>query len=155
EAEVRRVARALLALGVARGDRVAVWAPNGWRWIVAALAAHSAGAALVPINTRYKGEEARYVLARSSARLLFTVTEFLDTDYPALLRAAGVPLPALEAGVLASGEVRAAGEAQATWTTWAWEAFVAQGDRTPDSQAEARALAVEPEDLSDIMFTSG
>src|SRR5579859_4165311 len=57
-AEVRRVAGSLMAAGVARGDRVAIWAPNGWRWIVAALAAQSAGAAIVPINTRFRGEEA-------------------------------------------------------------------------------------------------
>ena len=66
--EVSLAARALLAAGIARGDRVALWAPNGWRWIVAALAVHSTGAALVPINTRFKGEEAAYVLAKSSAR---------------------------------------------------------------------------------------
>jgi len=67
EAEARRVTGALLAAGVERGDRIAIWAPNGWRWIVAALGAHAAGAALVPINTRFKGEEAAYILARSGA----------------------------------------------------------------------------------------
>src|SRR5687768_15539754 len=63
-AAAHRAARALIAAGVARGDRVAVWAPNRWEWIVAALGAHAAGAALVPINTRFKGSEAAYVLAR-------------------------------------------------------------------------------------------
>ncbi|MGH8354502.1 MAG: AMP-binding protein, partial [Pseudomonas sp.] len=50
----RQAARALLALGVQAGDRVAIWAPNIWEWIVAATALQSVGAALVPLNTRMK-----------------------------------------------------------------------------------------------------
>ena len=78
-------ARALLASGIERGDRVAVWAPNSLEWIVAALGVTTAGGVLVPVNTRFQGAEAAYVLARSGARALFTVRGFLDTDYPALL----------------------------------------------------------------------
>ena len=78
-------ARALIASGIERGDRVAVWAPNSLEWIVAALGVTTAGGVLVPINTRFRGAEASYVLARSGARALFTVRGFLDTDYPALL----------------------------------------------------------------------
>jgi acyl-CoA synthetase (AMP-forming)/AMP-acid ligase II len=90
---VRRATRALLALGLAREDRVAVWAPNLWEWVVAALATHEAGATLVPINTRFKGGEAAAVLSRSRARVLFTVTGFLGTDYVELLSQAGARLP--------------------------------------------------------------
>src|SRR5688500_3559336 len=56
--EVRRVAAAMLARGIAHGDRVGIWAPNVHEWIVAMLATHSVGGVLVPINTRFKGEEA-------------------------------------------------------------------------------------------------
>src|SRR5690349_24722391 len=89
------VARALIASGVRRGERVAIWAPNSLEWIVAALGVTTAGGVLVPVNTRFKGTEAAYVLSRSGARALFTVRGFLDTDYPALLASAGVALPAL------------------------------------------------------------
>jgi acyl-CoA synthetase (AMP-forming)/AMP-acid ligase II len=51
--EVERGSRALLALGIEKGDRVALWAPNVWEWIAAALAVHAAGGVLVPINTRF------------------------------------------------------------------------------------------------------
>ena len=95
-----------MASGIERGDRVAVWAPNSLEWIVAALGVTTAGGVLVPVNTRFKGAEAAYVLARSGARLLFTVRGFLDTDYPALLASAGVPLPALEHTVLLAGDRR-------------------------------------------------
>jgi acyl-CoA synthetase (AMP-forming)/AMP-acid ligase II len=145
--EVQRAARALLAGGIVRGDRVALWAPNGWRWIVAALAVHSTGASLVPVNTRFKGEEAAYVLSKSGARALFATTDFLGVDALAMLDASDVPLPALKTVVVLSGPTpeRAA----------SWEAFLAGADAVPADVAEARALAVEPDDVCDIMFTSG
>src|SRR4051812_36451846 len=55
---VDAAARALLAHGIACGDRVAIWAPNSAEWVVAALAVTSAGGVLVPVNTRFKGTEA-------------------------------------------------------------------------------------------------
>ena len=147
--EVSQAACALTGLGVATGDRVAVWAPNGWQWIVAALGAHSAGAAVVPINTRFKGEEAAYVLGKSRARVLFTTTDFLGTDYVELLRGAGEP-PSLEAIVVTGGPVpdRAI----------AWSSFVDRARGLSPAEREAadgRALAVSPADVCDVMFTSG
>ncbi|MYS81402.1 AMP-binding protein, partial [Embleya scabrispora] len=59
---VRRAAAAVIAAGVDKGDRVGIWAPNSLDWIVSALGALTAGAVVVPMNTRYKGAEARYVL---------------------------------------------------------------------------------------------
>ncbi|HEX7442878.1 MAG TPA: AMP-binding protein, partial [Acidimicrobiales bacterium] len=97
--EVATATRAVMAGGIEPGDRVAVWAPNCAEWIVAALGAVGAGAVLVPLNTRYKGAEAAYILRASGARILFTVQGFLGTDYPALLaeaEAAGESVPDLE-----------------------------------------------------------
>src|SRR5205814_5140173 len=87
------------------GDRFAVWAPNMWEWPIVALGGHRAGGVLVPINTRFKGREAAYILAKSRARILFTVTDFLDTDYVSLLRATGEELPELEQIVVLRGRV--------------------------------------------------
>src|SRR5215207_3989096 len=64
--------RAFVAAGVEVGDRVAIWSPNVWEWIVALLGLQSAGGVVVPINTRYKGAEAAYILGRSRARILVT-----------------------------------------------------------------------------------
>src|SRR5262245_12695114 len=100
---VDAAARALIASGVERGDRVSIWAPNSLEWIVAALGITTADGVLVPVNTRFRGTEAAYVLARSGARVLFTVRGFFDTDYPALLAGAEEELPALEHVVLLSG----------------------------------------------------
>src|SRR5688500_15215819 len=85
-AAVERASRAAIASGIEPGDRFALWAPNIHEWIVAALGGVSAGGVLVPINTRFKGPEAGYVLQKSGARILFTVQGFLDIDYLGMLR---------------------------------------------------------------------
>src|SRR5512135_3658600 len=78
--EVHRAAAALIDLGVQPGDRVAIWSPNTWHWVVACLAIHHAGAAMVPLNTRYTAEEAADILARTSAPVLFGMGRFLGND---------------------------------------------------------------------------
>ena len=145
-AAVDVAARALIATGVQPGDRVAIWAHNTLEWAVAALGTHRAGGVVVPLNTRFKGTEAAYVLRTSGARMLFTVTDFLGTDYVALLGEADRP-STLEEIVVVRGP-SAAG-------TTAWADFLARAaDVTPDDSAK-RAAAVEPGDTCDILFTSG
>ena len=139
--EARRAAAAFMAAGVERGDRVAIWAPNIWEWVVAALGLHSAGAALIPLNTRFKGREAAYILRRSRAKILVTVTEFLGADYPAQLR--DHELPDLRRTVLLRGSA-ADGEG--------WDEFLAAGAGIDPSE---RMRTVAPDDPSDILFTSG
>ncbi len=150
-AELERVARrgaaALIALGVEPGDRVAIWAPNLWEWIPAALGIHLAGGVLVPLNTRYKGVEAAHILGRSGAKALITMGEFLGTDYATMLAGAvdiAEELPELQAVVT----LRTDGPG-------GWDAFLASGTHVPESTVTARADAVSAEDLSDILFTSG
>lgn len=82
-AESIRLAGALLARGIGRGDNVALWLPNRPEWLLLWLAAVRIGAVVVPVNTRYKPDEAAYVLRRSDARLLVTVDEFLGVDHRA------------------------------------------------------------------------
>ncbi len=140
--EVRRAAAAMAGLGVHPGDRVAIWSPNTWHWVVSCLATHYAGAVLVPLNTRYTPGEAADVLARTDARLLIGMGRFLGTD-----RVAGLDrrtLPALRHIVRIPVD-----EPDGTW-----DEFMA-GPQIPLSEVDARARAVAPEDVSDILFTSG
>lgn len=88
-------ARALAGMGVRPGDRVALCAPNSAHWVVAALGALRAGAALVPINTRFTATETLDVLQRSAARVLIVEGEFLGRDREAELRALSPDLPAV------------------------------------------------------------
>ncbi|MFJ6935386.1 FadD3 family acyl-CoA ligase [Streptomyces sp. NPDC101132] len=153
---VERAAAACLAAGVEPGDRVAVWAPNTLEWIVSALGAVSAGAVLVPLNTRFKGAEAAYVLERSRARLLFVTGTFLGTSYVASLRRAAAegtgsgPLPGLphleDVVVLAE-------DAPPSFRTW--KEFLADGDAVSAAAVRERAAAVRSDAPSDIIFTSG
>ncbi|MGW2700941.1 FadD3 family acyl-CoA ligase [Streptomyces sp. NPDC001340] len=161
-ARVERAAAACMASGVKVGDRVAVWAPNSLDWIVSALGAVSAGAVLVPLNTRFKGTEAADVLRRSGARLLFVTGTFLGTSYVASLRRAagtrgddvghpplqGLPgLPALEQVVVLADD--------APQDFHTWKDFLAAGEGVSESEVRARGDELEAGSLSDIIFTSG
>jgi len=139
-------ARALVALGLEPGDRVAIWAPNTTEWVHAALGVYAAGGVIVPLNTRFKGAEAAYILDRARAKLLFTVTDFLDTNYVELLRAAE-PVKSLEQVVVLRG-APAAGALD-------WAGFLARAGATPTAEVAARSAALEAGALSDILFTSG
>jgi acyl-CoA synthetase (AMP-forming)/AMP-acid ligase II len=145
--EARTFGAALVASGIRPGDRVSIWAFNGVEWIVAALGVWQAAAVLVPLNTRFKGAEAVHVLRTSGARFLFTVTDFLDTDYVAMLRAAAPDLPDLQTIVVARGK--------APEGTDSWAGFLALATDEGRAEVDRRRAAVAPGDPSDILFTSG
>ena len=131
---VREAGARVIAAGIDPGDRVAIWAPNSLDWIVSALGAVAVGAALVPLNTRLKGEEAAYIVGRSGARLALVSEPFLGTNYRALLEARREHLPALES-IVTLGSV-------------------------PDQPAsaehlDARWAAATADTVGDIIFTSG
>lgn len=140
QARVTEFARAAIADGVRPGDRVAVWAPNTDRWVVAALGAVSAGAVLVPVNTRFKGEEARHVLASTASSVLIVDDTFLGAGRLATLEALD-SLPDLRTVVRTDASD--------------WEDFLTRAANVPLADADAAALAVQPDDVSDIIFTSG
>ncbi|MGV0790371.1 3-((3aS,4S,7aS)-7a-methyl-1,5-dioxo-octahydro-1H-inden-4-yl)propanoate--CoA ligase FadD3 [Mycolicibacterium sp. XJ1819] len=142
--EVRVAAAAMIELGVDAGDRVAIWSPNTWHWVVACLATHYAGGVVVPLNTRYTVREAADVIERTNAPLLVAAGEFLGTDktadldrdaLPRLRHIVRVPVDRAETG------------------DGSWDSFMARGRDT--AAAQARAAAVTPDDVSDILFTSG
>jgi acyl-CoA synthetase (AMP-forming)/AMP-acid ligase II len=86
--EARAAAKALIAAGVGRGDLVACWAPNGWRWVVMVHAVWMIGGVIVPISSRLKVLEAGPILERTGAGVLFTVAECAGTRFIDGLRAA-------------------------------------------------------------------
>lgn len=143
-----RLASALIEHGVQHGDRVAIWAPNSPEWVIAAAAIETIGAIMVPINTRFKAGEAAYVLGKTGAVVLFTVSSFLGNDYAAMLTQAcgGVgesrpikDLPSLRQIVrMDSHDLAAFDESQA-----------------PEETLRARTYAVSPDTIADILFTSG
>ena len=145
---ISRLARALIAHGVAHGDRVAIWAPNSPQWIVTASAIESIGAVMVPINTRFKGGEAAYVLGKTRARILFTVSRFLGNDYSPMLRdacgGAGEDRPVRDLPSLTKIVCLDSAD---------FEGF--QEKLANDSALASRIASVTPDTIADILFTSG
>jgi HIP---CoA ligase len=146
-AAARRFGAALVASGLEPGDRVAIWCFNCAEWVVAVLGVFAAGAVLVPVNTRFKGAEAADLLGRSRARVLVTVTDFLGTDYVAVLRDTGATLPALETVVAAHGPP--------SDRVVPWADFLGRATAAALSEVRRRSAALGTDDPSDILFTSG
>ena len=136
--QVRAVARGYVALGLEPGARVVVWAPNSIDWVVAGLAVSYAGGTLVPANSRYTGHEVADIVDRTGASLVLVADGFLDRTQIADLQAASDLASVLEVVDLASLD------------------WVSQlGDDSLAEEVEARADAVSPDDVADILFTSG
>ncbi|MFJ9896238.1 FadD3 family acyl-CoA ligase [Streptomyces sp. NPDC091280] len=138
--------RATVALGIEPGDRVGLCAPNSAEWIFAALGIHGAGGVLVPLNTRFKAREISYILRKSGASAVFA-SPFLGNDYIGELRKADPDLPALRRTVSVLGP-RGAAEL-------AWDDFLRAGEGVPASAAHESIGRLTPDDVSDVMFTSG
>ena len=145
--EIESAARSFIAQGLKHGDRVAIWAPNSAEWIFAALGAQLVGGVLVPINTRFKGHEAAYVIERSGAEFLFCCNDFLGTNYVNELQQSGPSPRCLSHIVVISGAVDHSNQS--------WAEFIAHGSKTSRDDVYKRESEVQPDDLCDIIFTSG
>jgi acyl-CoA synthetase (AMP-forming)/AMP-acid ligase II len=142
-------AKSFYALGLRKGDRAAIWAPNVSEWIVATLGMQSIGAVLVPLNTRMKGSEAADIINRSGAKILLTLPEFKSSAssvirYLDLL--ADESLPQLEHTIV----LRDSAE-----NTLSWVEFLQKGEGVEQSMVEGIANSLKPNDIMDMLFTSG
>ena len=138
------LAAALVGAGLRQGDRIGIWLPNGAPWVIACLGAQAAGGVIVPLNTRYKAGEAEPMLAKARVRFLIHAERFADSDFTAMLGA--MVLPHLERCIAVSPDAPAGD---------AFSAFLASGDAEARAEAEARLAALGPDDVADILFTSG
>ncbi|MFI5585856.1 FadD3 family acyl-CoA ligase [Amycolatopsis sp. NPDC051758] len=148
---VQVVARAFVARGVEPGDRVAITLPNTHHWVLTALGALYAGATLIPVNTRFTAAETVDLLVRGRARALVVAADFLGADRHAAIVATGAQLPDLRTVVRVPLEQ----PHRPVPGTLGWDEFLAFAEQVPEAEAEARADAVKPDDVSDILFTSG
>ena len=142
------VAKALIADGALPGDRTAIWAPNMWEWVAAAIGIQRAAGVLVPLNTRLKGGEVADVVRRGRIARLFAVGDFLGRYYPDMLKAEDMP------GLRRRIVLRATPDRLGAQET-GWDAFIAGGDAIGDPALAERAAMVKPDTVSDLMFTSG
>jgi fatty-acyl-CoA synthase len=139
-AECELVARGLMARGVQRGDRVGIWSPNRYEWVVCQYATAAIGAILVNINPAYRTTELEYALNQSGTSLLILAAGFRQADYVAMLAEVKGRCPALrEALVLEDG----------------WDALKRDATKTSVEDLRALEVSLQFDDPINIQYTSG
>jgi fatty-acyl-CoA synthase len=138
--QVALAARALMANGVGKGDRVGIWAPNRYEWVIVQWATAQVGAILVTINPAYKAEELRYALRKAGVSLLFSARGFRGADYLAMLDEVRGDCPALREIVVLDDE---------------WQPFLAESRMTDERELRGREASLDPSDPINIQYTSG
>lgn len=144
---VRRLARGLHALGVRRGDKVAILMGNRPEWLIADFAITLLGGVMVAVNTWATARELEHILTHSDARFLFCVPRFLKHDYAAMLGELEARLPLLERVIcVGSGGRRG-------WLSYG--DVLSRGDSVEENVIDAAQRAVQPKDMAYILYTSG
>ncbi|RDE24334.1 AMP-binding protein [Motiliproteus coralliicola] len=158
--QVERCARALMAIGVEKGDRVGIWSPNNAQWCVTQFATAKIGAVLVNINPAYRLHELEYALNQSECRFLIAADQFKSSDYTAMLNklvpelAQSAPgklitpaLPHLN-GVITLSDTPAAG-------FMSWQQMLDQADNSSVDALQERQSELQFDDPINIQYTSG
>ncbi|MFF1413603.1 AMP-binding protein [Streptomyces sp. NPDC058289] len=140
-AEVDALALGLLDLGIVKGDRVGIWAPNRPEWTMVQYATARIGAVLVTVNPAYRSHELEYVLRQSGIRLLVAADRFKTSDYAAMIEEVGPRCPDLEFIALLDGPL--------------WNSLPERGRRADRAELLRAQSALSPDDPVNIQYTSG
>ncbi len=151
--EVRQAARALMALGVSRGEHVGIWATNWPQWVVLQFAAAHMGAVLVNVNPAYRAHELRYVLQQADITALFLTDRYKTSNYFDIL-AEVCPEPGRSADCPRLRHVVSIQEARRPGMM-AWSEFLANADTVAEAALDRRTEELRPEDVVNIQYTSG
>jgi fatty-acyl-CoA synthase len=139
--DVNALARGLLAHGIAKGDRVGIWSPNGAEWVIVQYATAKVGAILVNVNPAYRAHELTYALNQSGVSLLVTAQANERSDYPAMAGAARPECPAMTDVVVIG--------------TPDWDSLVAGGAAVSPERLTERAATLAFDDAINVQYTSG
>ncbi|MYB02764.1 MAG: AMP-binding protein [Acidimicrobiaceae bacterium] len=139
-AEVDHLARGLMAIGVAQGDRVGIWSPNYAEWVLVQYATARIGAILVTINPAYRSSELEYVLNQSGISVLVAVESFLTSDYRSMIEEVWDRVPAERVIYLHTSD---------------WGELREAAGAVPVEQLEQRCAQLQPDDPINIQYTSG
>ncbi|MGW8380863.1 AMP-binding protein [Streptomyces sp. ODS28] len=140
-AEADVLALGLLRLGIGKGERVAIWAPNCAEWTLTQYATAKIGAVLVNVNPAYRAHELEYVLNQSGTRLLIAARSFKTSDYAGMIEEVRPRCPALEHVVLLDSD--------------AWTGLLEHGNGADPGELTERQRALSPDDPVNIQYTSG
>ena len=138
--EVDRVARGLMAIGVAVGDRVGIWSPNYAEWVLVQYATARIGAILVTINPAYRSSELEYVLNQSGISVLVAVESFLAGDYRSMIDEVWDRVPAGRVIYMHTGD---------------WDELLGAAEAVSVEQLAQRSSQLRPDDAINIQYTSG
>jgi fatty-acyl-CoA synthase len=139
--EVDQLALGLLHRGVAKGDRIGIWAPNCAEWVMAQYACAKIGAVLVNVNPAYRPHELRYVIDQSGMRILISATRYKTSDYQGMVEQVRPDCPRLEDVVLIGER--------------SWRDLVDAGGRTDHHLLDERMATLSFDDAINIQYTSG
>src|SRR5262249_12629360 len=137
---VARAARGLMARGVEKGDRVGIWSPNRFEWVVLQYATAAMGAVLVNINPAYKTAELEYALGQSGVSVLALARAFRQSDFAGMVAEVRPRLPALRDVIVFEND---------------WDPLLRDGGRVTPAELEARSASLQPDDAINIQYTSG
>jgi len=138
--QTTRMARALIAFGVKRGDRVGIWSPNRYEWVIIQYATARVGAILVNINPAYKTSELDYVLRQSGVSVLFTSRRFRTSNYLEMIAEVRHQLPDLRLVLVLEED---------------WNMAIDAGGHVSDEALAAREADNQFDDPINIQYTSG
>jgi fatty-acyl-CoA synthase len=162
-AEVRRLASALLGLGLQKGDRIGIWSHNNAEWVLMQFATAQVGLVLVNINPAYRTAEVEYALNKVDCKAIVTMARFKTSDYLGMLRELAPELAASQPGQLHAARLPAlrtvvwidvAGEGQDEPGLLRFSELIARGD-AQDARIDAAATTLVNTDPINIQFTSG
>ena len=153
-------AAGLLALGLGKGDRIGIWSPNRWEWLVTQFATARIGLILVNINPAYRLSELEYALNKVGCRALVTAAQFKTSDYLGMIRALAPEIDTAQPGRLKAGKlphleivIRMGKEKSPGMLNL--EEVMAMGGPAERSRLDAISAALQPGDAINIQFTSG
>jgi fatty-acyl-CoA synthase len=135
------VARGLLDLGLEVGDRVGMWSPNSYEWLLVQYATAKAGIILVNINPAYRTSELEYAMNQSGCRMLIAAPSFKTSDYVAMIDEVRPNLATLERTVFVGSDD--------------WDALLTAGDSVPVDRLRKRMAGLEFDHAVNIQYTSG
>ena len=157
--DVDQFARALIAMGVKKGDHVAIWATNVPQWYITFWAATKIGAVLVTVNTAYKIHEAEYLLRQSDTHTLVMIDGYKDSDYVGIIKELCPELQDSLPGKLHSKRlpvlrnvITVDSQQKGCYT---WEHAMGLGDSVPPTEVENRRRQVRKDDVCNMQYTSG
>ena len=158
--QCNRVARGLLALGIKKGDHVAIWATNYPQWVQTQFATAKIGAVLVTVNTNYKKYELEYLLKQSDATTLIMMGGTKDNNYLEHIYAVCPQLNSCAPGALSSPKLPVLKnviflDEEEHAGMYKWSDVLRLADTLPDSERAAVQASLDPHDVINMQYTSG